>query len=179
MTSPAAWLRGNPPKPNASPASGVAARASPAPAAASSTRRSATANASCSPCSTTEDCARWMSWPAPSAMSADPPPATSSARPCPCSSKKTAFPGLRQPDTAQPPISSPPEQRTTRRQVDSLRLHRCWNLLAKIPPGMQAEIKDAYWAIFDTEDLKTPPGPKLAEIIDARIGEFAARYQGT
>jgi transposase-like protein len=53
------------------------------------------------------------------------------------------------------------------------------NLLAKIPAGMQAEVKDAYWKIFDTEDLKTPPGPKLVEIIDARIGELAAKYQGT
>jgi putative transposase len=44
---------------------------------------------------------------------------------------------------------------------------------------MQAEVKDAYWAIFDTEDLKTPPGPKLAEIIDARISEMAARYRTT
>jgi transposase-like protein len=58
-------------------------------------------------------------------------------------------------------------------------VHRCRNLLAKIPSGMQAEIKDAYWAIFDTEELKTPPGPKLAEITGARIDEFAARYQGT
>src|SRR5690348_16909844 len=56
-------------------------------------------------------------------------------------------------------------------------VHRCRNLLAKVPAGMQAEIKDAYWAIFDTGELKTPPGPKLVEIIDARIGEFAARYQ--
>jgi putative transposase len=32
---------------------------------------------------------------------------------------------------------------------------------------MQAEIKDAYWAVFGTEDLKTPPGPRLVEIIDA------------
>ena len=56
-------------------------------------------------------------------------------------------------------------------------VHRCRNILAKIPAGMQAEVKDAYWAIFDTEDLKTPPGPRLAEIIDHRIDEFAARYQ--
>ena len=42
---------------------------------------------------------------------------------------------------------------------------------------MQAEVKDAYWAIFDTEDLKTPPGPRLVEIIDHRIDEFAARYR--
>ena len=49
--------------------------------------------------------------------------------------------------------------------------------MAKIPAGMQAEVKDAYWTIFDTEDLKTPPGPRLVEIIDARINELAARYR--
>ncbi len=58
-------------------------------------------------------------------------------------------------------------------------IHRARNILAKIPAGMQAEVKDAYWKIFDTEDLKTPPGPKLAEIIDARISEMAARYSAT
>jgi putative transposase len=50
------------------------------------------------------------------------------------------------------------------------------NSLAKVPAGMQAEVKDAYWQIFDTEDLKTPPGRKLTELIDARISEMAARY---
>ncbi len=44
---------------------------------------------------------------------------------------------------------------------------------------MQAEVKDAYWKIFDTEGLKTPPGPRLVELIDARISEMAARYQAT
>jgi putative transposase len=57
-------------------------------------------------------------------------------------------------------------------------VHRARNVLAKVPAGMQAEIKDAYWAIFATEDLKTPPGPRLVQIIDARIDEFAAKYQG-
>ncbi len=42
---------------------------------------------------------------------------------------------------------------------------------------MQAEVKDAYWAIFDTEDLKTPPGPDLVQIIDNRISEMAGKYQ--
>ena len=41
---------------------------------------------------------------------------------------------------------------------------------------MQAEVKDAYWKIFDTSDLSTGPGPKLVEIIDNRISEMAARY---
>jgi hypothetical protein len=34
---------------------------------------------------------------------------------------------------------------------------------------MQAEIKDTYWKIFDTAELKTAPGAKLVEIIDSRI----------
>jgi transposase-like protein len=58
-------------------------------------------------------------------------------------------------------------------------IHRCRNILAKVPAGMQAEVKDAYWKIFDTEDLKTPPGPRLVEITDARITEMAARYSPT
>ena len=40
---------------------------------------------------------------------------------------------------------------------------------------MQAEVKDAYWALFDTEDLKTKPGPKLVELVDHRITEMAGR----
>src|SRR5256886_10551516 len=32
-------------------------------------------------------------------------------------------------------------------------IHRARNVLAKVPAGMQAEVKDAYWKIFDTEDL--------------------------
>src|SRR5262249_43923938 len=56
-------------------------------------------------------------------------------------------------------------------------IHRARNIVAKVPAGMQAEVKDAYWKIFDTDDLTTPPGPKLGEITDARIDEFAARYQ--
>lgn len=58
-------------------------------------------------------------------------------------------------------------------------IHRARNILAKIPAGMQAEVKDAYWAVFGTEGLKTAPGPKLTEIIDARISEMAARYSAT
>ena len=58
-------------------------------------------------------------------------------------------------------------------------IHRARNVLAKVPAGMQAEVKDAYWAIFDTEDLKTQPGPRLVELIDNRITEMAARYSPT
>jgi putative transposase len=58
-------------------------------------------------------------------------------------------------------------------------VHRARNILAKVPAGMQAEVKDAYWKVFDTSDLTTPPGPKLVEIIDARISEMAAKYRAT
>jgi putative transposase len=44
------------------------------------------------------------------------------------------------------------------------------------PPECRPRPRDAYWAIFDTDGLKTPPGPRLAEIIDARIAEMAAKY---
>ena len=57
-------------------------------------------------------------------------------------------------------------------------IHRARNILAKIPAGMQAEVKDAFWAIFDTADLTTPPGPDPAAIIDARIDAFADKYRG-
>src|SRR6201993_769061 len=54
-------------------------------------------------------------------------------------------------------------------------IHRARNVLAKVPAGMQAEVKDAYWAIFDTEDLKTQPGPRLVELTGDRITEMAAK----
>ena len=44
---------------------------------------------------------------------------------------------------------------------------------------MQAEIKDAYWALSGTEDLTTQPGPELAGLIDHRITETAGRYSAT
>lgn len=56
-------------------------------------------------------------------------------------------------------------------------VHRARIILAKVPAGMQAEVKDAYWKIFATSDLATGPGPELVEIIDARISEMAAKYQ--
>jgi putative transposase len=58
-------------------------------------------------------------------------------------------------------------------------IHRARNVLAKVPAGMQAEIKDAYWKLFDTEDLTTKPGPRLVELVDHRITEMAGRYSAT
>jgi putative transposase len=58
-------------------------------------------------------------------------------------------------------------------------IHRARNIVAKVPAGMQAEIKDAYWALFDTGDLTTEPCPKLVEVVDHRITEMAHRYSAT
>jgi putative transposase len=58
-------------------------------------------------------------------------------------------------------------------------VHRCRNVLAKVPAGMQAEIKDAYRALSGTGGLTTEPGPRLVELIDARITEMAGRYAAT
>jgi transposase-like protein len=58
-------------------------------------------------------------------------------------------------------------------------VHRARNILAKVPAGMQPEIKDAFWAVFDTSELKTKPGPELVELIDHRITEMAAKYAPT
>jgi putative transposase len=58
-------------------------------------------------------------------------------------------------------------------------IHRARNVLAKVPAGMQGEIKDAYWALFDTAGLKTQPGPRLVELVDNRITEMAGRYAAT
>jgi putative transposase len=58
-------------------------------------------------------------------------------------------------------------------------IHRARNVLAKVPTGMQAEVKDAYWAVFDTDDLKTKPGPRLVELVGHRITEMADRYGAT
>jgi hypothetical protein len=58
-------------------------------------------------------------------------------------------------------------------------IQRARNVLAKVRAGMHTEVKDAYWAIFDTEGLKTQPGPRLVELIGHRITEMAAKYSAT
>jgi len=58
-------------------------------------------------------------------------------------------------------------------------IHRLRNILAKIPAGMQSEIRDGYWACFDTDGLNIEPGPPLVELIDARLTAFADRYAPT
>ena len=58
-------------------------------------------------------------------------------------------------------------------------IHRCRNVLAKVPAESQTEIRDAYWAIFDTDDLiaaGAAPGTGLVAAVQDRIDAFAATY---
>ena len=41
---------------------------------------------------------------------------------------------------------------------------------------MHAEIRDGYWACFDTDKLNTEPGPRPVELVDVRLTAFADRY---
>ena len=63
-------------------------------------------------------------------------------------------------------------------------IHRARNLLAKVPEHAQEEVKAAYWAIFDTDQLTAgedalAPGPDLVAAVQARIDDFAASYGGS
>ncbi|MET7339663.1 IS256 family transposase [Nonomuraea sp. NPDC005650] len=61
-------------------------------------------------------------------------------------------------------------------------IHKCRNVLSKVSAGDQAEVKAAYWDIFDTSSLgeETEPGQALVEWVQRRIDAFAdtwgARY---
>ena len=58
-------------------------------------------------------------------------------------------------------------------------IHRCRNYLAKVPAEAQQEMRDAYWAIFDTDDLLAAamaPGPELVAAVQRRIDAFATQY---
>jgi transposase-like protein len=60
-------------------------------------------------------------------------------------------------------------------------IHRCRNVLAKVPAESQTEIGDAYWAIFDTDELIAAglaPGTQLVAAVQDRIDVFAATYAG-
>ena len=51
-------------------------------------------------------------------------------------------------------------------------IHRCRNVLAKVPAEAQTEIRDAYWALFDTDELiaaGAAPGPQLVAAVQGRI----------
>jgi putative transposase len=58
-------------------------------------------------------------------------------------------------------------------------IHRCRNVLAKVSADVHDEIRDAYWAIFDVDDLLAngvQPGPKLVAAVQRRIDAFADTY---
>jgi putative transposase len=58
-------------------------------------------------------------------------------------------------------------------------IHRCRNYLAKVPAEAQTELRDAYWAIFDTDDLLAAgltPGPELVAAVQHRIDALAEQY---
>ena len=54
-------------------------------------------------------------------------------------------------------------------------IHRARNILAKVPARAQAEIKAAYWAIFDIP-ADVPPGERAEALVQQRIQAFAASY---
>lgn len=54
-------------------------------------------------------------------------------------------------------------------------IHRCRNLLAKVPKNAQEEVKIAYWKLFDVPD-KVPPGQRAVDYVQKQIGEFVDRY---
>jgi putative transposase len=56
-------------------------------------------------------------------------------------------------------------------------IHRCRNLLAKVPAHAQGEVKAAYWAMFDIP-ADTPP-QKAEALAQQRIHTFAASYHKT
>lgn len=59
-------------------------------------------------------------------------------------------------------------------------IHRCRNYLAKLPAEVQAEMRDAYWAIFDTDELIAAglrPGPELVAAVQRRLDAFAEQHQ--
>jgi putative transposase len=55
-------------------------------------------------------------------------------------------------------------------------VHRCRNLLARVPTHAQAEVKAAFWAIFD--DIDAEPGEAAVAQARQRAHAFADRYQG-
>ena len=54
-------------------------------------------------------------------------------------------------------------------------IHRCRNILAKVPKSAQGEVKAAFWKLFD--DVKSPPGQQAVDEVRARIDAFAEHYQ--
>lgn len=54
-------------------------------------------------------------------------------------------------------------------------VHRCRNVLAKVPKHAQAELKKAYWAVFDVPE-EVAPGQEAIGLVQRRIDAFATKY---
>jgi putative transposase len=55
-------------------------------------------------------------------------------------------------------------------------VHRARNLLAKVPTHAQAEVKAAFWQVFN--DIDAPPGDAAVAQARQRAAAFADRYEG-
>ena len=53
-------------------------------------------------------------------------------------------------------------------------IHRCRNVLAKVPVEHQAEVKGAFWAIFDPTG--EPPGDRSIAVARQRAADFSVRF---
>lgn len=56
-------------------------------------------------------------------------------------------------------------------------IHRCRNVVAKVPKQAEAEVKAAFWSIFD--DIDEPPGERAVAEATRRARGFAERYGQT
>jgi transposase-like protein len=54
-------------------------------------------------------------------------------------------------------------------------IHRCRNLVAKVPKQAEAEVKAAFWSIFD--DIDEPPGERAVAEATRRARQFTDRYR--
>jgi transposase-like protein len=53
-------------------------------------------------------------------------------------------------------------------------IHRCRNVVAKVPKHAEAEVKAAFWSIFD--DIDEPPAEQAVAQATRRARDFADRY---
>ena len=53
-------------------------------------------------------------------------------------------------------------------------IHRARNILAKVPVGAQAEVKTAFWKLFDEDGLE--PGQGAVDTVRARMAAFHKHY---
>lgn len=79
-----------------------------------------------------------------------------------------------------PGLISAAEQAFARSLRQRCLVHRARNVLAKVSAGDQAEVKAAYWQIFDLSELgeNIQPGQHLVEWVQRRIDAFAEVWGG-